>query len=213
MSKSRFDLRGIVLAWTIVTTTFTWTPTMRLLLKPEISHWKIFDVAGSGSTGPFWILPLLATAALLLFYIEGRGRVRHLFHALLLGWHLPITAALVYGSVLGSTEASFQGAMWGVNVPFAWLAPPFALFAVLAVLLVVRETSGSLPVLVFAWRQIHWAKLGIAVLLLPVAFVLFRIGEGYDTMVMIATAATVLVWILLAEALGRPDSDTSSLSG
>ncbi len=212
MSKNIFDLRGIVLAWTLVTTTFMWTPTMRLLLKPEISHWKLFDAGGVGSVGAFWLLPLLAMAALLLFYVEGRGRCRPLFHFLLLAWHLPITAALVFGSVWGGTQATFQGAMWGVKLPFVWLAPPFALFAALAVLLVVRETRGSLPVPVRPWGRIQWRKLALAGLLLPVAFAFFRIGEGYDVMVMIATVVTVFQWILLAEALGGEQSASEQVS-
>lgn len=210
MSTNKSDLRGVVLAWTLITTTFTWTPTMRLLLKPEISHWKIVGMAGSGSTGQFWILPLVAAAALLLFYFEGRGRLRPLFHVLLLGWHLPIAAAFVYGSVRGGIDATFQGAMWGVTIPFVWLAPPFALFAALAILLVVREVRGSLPVPVLAWGRIHWGKLGLAGLLLPVAFAFFRLGEGFDLMVKIATVATILQWILLAEALGRQQSSSAT---
>jgi hypothetical protein len=210
-TKNRFDLRSIVMTWTLITSTFTWTPTMRLLLKPEISNWNIFSVGGSGGSGQFWVLPLLATALLCLFYIEGRGRLRWLFHGLLLAWHLPVTLAFVYGSIWVGTGASFQGAMWGIDVPFAWLAPPFALFATLAIILVIRETRGTLPVQVFHWKQISWSKLGLATLLLPIAFAFFRMGEGFDTMVKIATVATILQWILLAEALGhRPGTSTKT---
>jgi hypothetical protein len=208
-TKNSFDLRSIVMAWTLITSTFIWTPTMRLLLKPEISQWNIFSVGGSGGSGPFWALPLLAMALLCLFYIEGRGRLRWLFHGLLLAWHLPITLAFIYGSIWGGTGASFQGAMWGINVSFVWLAPPFALFTTLAIILVIRETRGNLPVQVFHWKQIGWSKLGLATLLLPIAFAFFRVGEGFDTLVKIATVATILQWILLAEALGhRPRSST-----
>jgi len=205
--KLRFDLRSIVMAWTLITSTFIWTPTMRLLLKPEISQWKIFGVGGSGGSGLFWLLPLLATVILCLFYIEGRGRLRWLFHGLLLAWHLPITLAFVCGSIWGGAGTSFQGAMWGINVPFAWLAPPFALFATLAVVLVIRETRGTLSVQVFHWKEVSWRNLGLATLLLPIAFAFFRMGEGFDTMVKIATVATIFQWIFLAEGLGhRPRS-------
>ena len=206
-NKLRFDLRSIVMAWTLITSTFIWTPTMRLLLKPEISQWKIFGVGGSGDSGLFWVLPLLVTVLLCLFYIEGRGRLRWLFHGLLLAWHLPVTLAFVFGSIWGGAGTSFQGAMWGINVPFAWLAPPFALFATLAVVLVIRETRGTLSVQVFHWKEVSWRKLGLATLLLPIAFAFFRMGEGFDTMVKIATVATIFQWIFLAEGLGhRPRS-------
>ena len=41
-------LRGGLHAWTVFTTTFLWTPTMRLLLKPEISQWRVFGL-GTGA--------------------------------------------------------------------------------------------------------------------------------------------------------------------
>lgn len=209
--KNRFDLRSVVMAWTIITATFIWTPTMRLLLKPEISLWNIFGVGGSGSSGPFWIFPLVATALLCMFYIEGRGRLRWLFHGLLLAWHLPVTLAFVYGSIWGGTGASFQGAMWGIKVPLGWLVPPFALFATLAIILVIRETRGTLPVQVFHWKEVSWSKLGLATLLFPIAFLFFRVGEGFDTMVKIATVVTIVQWILLADGLGhRPRASTKT---
>ena len=44
MSKKIINLRGIVLLWTVLITTFFWTSTMRLLLKPEISSWRIMGL-------------------------------------------------------------------------------------------------------------------------------------------------------------------------
>jgi len=201
MTQRRDYLRKLVLAWTIFTTTFTWTPTMRLLLKPEISQWNIFGVAGSGRSGPFWILPLAAMVALLLFYLEGRGRLRPLFHALLLGWHLPLTAAIVYGGVQ-STEATFMGAAWGVEIPLVLLALPFSLFSVLAVVWVARERRGSLPVSTTDWSQVDWRKIAISAFLLPLAAIFFWLGEGFDGKTKIAIVTTVVQWILLTEGLG-----------
>jgi hypothetical protein len=211
--RSRYlDLRGVVLAWTILTTTFAWTPTMRLLLKPEISHWSIFGLGGSGGSGPFWVLPVVAGFALLLFYVEGRGRLRPLFHGLLLIWHIPLAATVIYWSLQRGTEAEFMGAAWGVTIPFPLLAVPFAFFAFLALVLVVRESRGALPVPVSPWGQVHWGKVAVAGLLLPVAAVFFRLGDGFDIMVKIAIAATVLQWILLAEALGRQQNAPAKMA-
>lgn len=208
MSKKKINLRGIVLTWTILTTTFFWTSTMRLLLKPEISNWRIFDFGGKGTIGQFWLLPLIVLAALFLFYIEGRGKLRLLYHTLLLGWHLSITAILAYGGIQSGSQATF--AAWGVTISFAWLALPLAFFAILAILLVIQETRGYLPVSVFGWNQINWSKLGFAGLLLPVAFAFFWMGEGYNLMVKIAIIVTIIQWILLAEALGRQHSVTTT---
>lgn len=178
---------------------------MRLLLKPEISHWNVFGIAGSGRTGAFWILPLAAMTALFLFYLEGRGRLRPLFHALLLAWHLPLTAAIIYSSVR-ERGATFMGAAWGVEIPLFVLALPFALFSILAVVWVAWEMRGSLPVVKGGWTQVNWRMITVSALLLPVALVFFWLGEGFDGRTKIAIVVTVLQWILLAEGLGSRES-------
>ncbi len=48
-------LRNTVLLRPVVTTTFFWTTTMRMVLKPEISQWQIFGVGGRGMEGEFWL--------------------------------------------------------------------------------------------------------------------------------------------------------------
>lgn len=73
-------LRSIVLTWTIITTTFFWTSSMRMIFKPEISSWRIFNLGGEGSVGDYWFPPLVVIFALFLFYLEGRGRHRSVYH-------------------------------------------------------------------------------------------------------------------------------------
>ncbi len=206
-SAKKVNLRGIVLTWTLLTTIFFWTSTMRLLLKPEISSWKIFAIGGKGGAGAYWVLPLVVLLALFAFYLEGRGRLRPLYHILLVGWHLAITGLCVYGALQPGSTIHFGA--WGIRLSLVWLVVPFAIFLLLAVLLVIQESRGVLPVPVFGWSQIDWKKAGAAALLLPVAFVFFRLGSGFDLMVKIAIVVTVVQWILLVEALGRPDSKTN----
>ena len=202
MRKKIIDLRGIVLAWTIIITTFFWTSTMRLLLKPEISSWRIIDVGGKGAMGQFWLLPLIVLIALFLFYIEGRGKLRLLYHILLIGLHLSITAILVYGSIQSNSIASFGA--WGINISFLWISLPFLFFSLLAILLVIQETRGYLQVPHFGWNKINLKKIGFVGILLPVALVFFSIGEGFNLIVKIAIIITIIQWILLTEGLGRP---------
>src|SRR6056297_2454005 len=134
MKKQKINLRGIVLTWTIITTTFFWTSTMRVLFKPEISSWGIFNMGGKGLIGDFWLLPLIILFALFVFYLEGRGRIRILYHILLISWHLIITAVIVYGSFQIKANISFD--TWGINISFIWLVVPFVLFLFLSILLV-----------------------------------------------------------------------------
>ena len=196
----RLTLRDVVLTWTLLTTTFSWTSSMRMLMKPEISSWQIFAVGGEGASGQFWLPPLVAVVALLAFYVEGRGRYRPLFHTWLIAWHAGLTALAVLGSVHADTEISFG--TWGIHFAVGWLAAPFAVFLCLAVVMVAREVRGGVPV--YPWHAINWRVLGVATLLFVPAFVLFRVGEGFDGFVKLAVATAILQWVLFVEALGRP---------
>jgi hypothetical protein len=193
------------MAWTVFTTTFLWTPTMRGFFRPDVSSWAVMEMQGSGRSGSFWVFPLLAALALLLFYLGGRHRLRGLFHTLLLAWHGTLIAIVLYGIVREGLSADFEGAMWGVRVPLWIVAVPFVAFFALAVRWVIGERREPPPPPA-PWRDLHWKSLAAAVLLLPVALVFFRIGEGIDWPTRIATATTILQWIVLTQALSHRSS-------
>ena len=197
-------LRGGLHAWTVFTTTFLWTPTMRLFLKPEISQWRVFGLGGAGTEGPFWFLPFLALLALVMFYIDGRGRARNVFYGLLLAWHGGVTAALIVGALLAGDDAVFMGAAWGIRLPFALLIVPFAVSTAAAIALWIVEHRQGRAVPVFGWLQLQKGKLGVVALALPCAALFFWLGEGFDVYTLTAIVVTILQWILLTEAVGRP---------
>lgn len=202
--RPSFDVRGPVWAWTIFSTTFVWTPTMRLLYKPEIAHWNLLGLSGSGRTGSFLVLPGLVVLALALFYLRGRGRFRPLFHGLLLAWHVGVTSALAIAALRFGPEASFIGAAWGIEIPLWVLVIPFALFAAGAVAWVWQESRRqSTVVATRTWQDVVWRRLILALALVPPVALAFRSGAGYDGSVKLAIALTVVQWILLAEALGE----------
>ncbi len=202
MSKNKITLRGIVLTWTILTTTFFWTSIMRVFFKPEISKWSIFGLHGDGFCGDFWLLPLIILYALFLFYLEGRGRIRFLYHTLLVSWHLLITAIIFYGSFQTKTKISFQ--TWGIHMSFIWLLVPFALFLIFTIALVIKEASGKVKIERFEWLKINWKPFFIALFIFPVSFLFFHLGTGFNWLVKIAVASTIIQWILLTETFGRP---------
>jgi hypothetical protein len=190
------------MGWTLFTTTFLWTPTMRMFLKPDVSQWSLFGLSGSGREGAFWVFPTAAGVVLLLFYLEGRGRLRPLVHAVLLAWHLPVTAGLLYGAGVAGPNAVFVGAAWGWEVRLALLAVPFVAFTSLAVVWIAREVGGGPSVERSGWTDVDRGPLVGAAALVPVATVLFRLGgEGFDALVRLAIAATILQWVLLCTGL------------
>lgn len=204
MKANGINLRSVVLTWTIITTTFFWTSSMRIFLKPEISSWSIFGMHGEGFTGDFWILFVIIFFALLLFYLEGRGRLRILYHILLVSWHLIVTSVVLYGSFQNDAKINFL--TWGLSLSFIWLTIPFALFLSLTIALVVRELSGKCKVPHFGWTKINKEPFLYALLIFPVSFFFFRLGSGFNWLVKIAVLSTIFQWIFLIESIGRPYS-------
>ncbi|MBN1326506.1 MAG: hypothetical protein JW996_01010 [Candidatus Cloacimonetes bacterium] len=202
MIGKTINLRTAVLTWTVFIATFFWTSTMRLLLKPEISSWRIFNFCGKGAVGEFWLLPLIALLVLFTLYLESRGRLRRLYHFLIISWHTLLTGLAIYGSFRTNSEVTFGA--WGISLSLIWLIIPFAFFSVLTLLLVRQEIKGIVPVPIYEWSKINWSMLAGAVLILPLAYILFHLGTGFNLMVKLAIIITIIQWILLAESLGRP---------
>lgn len=202
MKTIKKSLRIPVLIWTVLTTTFFWTSLMRILLKPEISNWSIFNLGGKGLLGDNWLPPLVVLFALFVFYLEGRGKFRTIYHVLIISWNLLITGVIVYGSLQSDAQIAFE--TWGVSLSFIWLPVPFILFLILTIALVTQEKSGMQIIPSYDWGKINWNPFIIALLLFPVALIFFRLGSGFDWMIKIAVGSTIIQWILLTEAIGRP---------
>lgn len=198
-------IESAVMAWTVFTTVFLWTPTMRGLFRPDISTWSVLGIQGTGRAGSFWLFPALAACALLMFYLYGRNRLRPLFQTLLVTWQGLLTFIVASGVLQEGITASFEGAMWGVRIPLTVLIVPFAGFLALTIAWIARERHSPRAPEQKPWRAIDLPTLAIAGLLLPVAIILFRIGDGIDWPTRLATAATVVQWILLTQALANPE--------
>ena len=78
------------------------------------------------------------------------------------------------------------------------------LFLLLTIALVIYEIKGKYIIPSYDWAKINWKPLIIALLLFPVALISFRLGSGFNWLVKVAVGATIIQWILLTEAVGRP---------
>ncbi len=202
MKRLKLDLRGIILTWTVITSTFFWTSTMRIIFKPEISSWRIFWFSGKGFSGEFWLLPLFIIFALSIIYIEGRGKIRALYHTLILLWHILLTGIIIYGSTQPETEISFD--TWGVSFSLIWLVIPFLLFLVGTILLIYKERKNLSNIPVYNWTAINLKPLIFSIALSIIAYFFFWFGIGFNWLVKIAVGSTILQWILITEAFGKP---------
>lgn len=207
MKSLKLNLRGIVLTWTVLTTAFFWTSTMRILYKPKISSWSIFNFGGQGFIGEFWLLLIIVFFALFLFYLEGRGKLRTLFHILLLTWHSLTAGIIIYGSLQPDMEISFG--TWGLSISFIWLVTPFVMFLLSTIALIVKEIKEKREILTYNWTEINWKLLLIAIVLSVFALVFFQLGSGFNWLVKIAVSITIIQWILLTESVNRPYKNNS----
>jgi len=191
---------GVVMAWTIFTTVFVWLPIVRALARPQGYEWGLFGLHGVGLGGSFWIFPLLALYAALLF---GHAWWRHrgLFRALLLVWHLGWAVLLSWGALSQGSSATWQGQGWGFSAP-VWIAAvvyaAFALYVARWAYLDWRaEAADPAP----QWTMKNTRRLVVALTLLLVAFVLFRLGSDYNWVTALAILVTIIQWVTFAEAL------------
>lgn len=141
-----------------------------------------------------------AVVTIFLFYLEGRGRWRAVFHALLLTIHLPISLYVGYLVWTHGRDIMFQGDTWGWRLPLWALLVPFFGFLCLSVVLVVRERKGARPPVV-GWRAIDHRGLVLAIALTPVIALTFGSGDEFDVRAKAATALAVVQWLVLISSV------------
>ncbi len=195
----RQRLYNLTMAWTVFTTVFVWLPIVRILARPEGYTWSFFGSSGMGRSGPFWIFPILALYATVLFAHAWWER-RLLFRILLLLWHLGWTAMLTVGALTQGSAASWQGQAWGLSVPLWSAAVVFFGFTLLVAWWASLDWQLSHEKTQPAWTRKNTRRLMIALTLLPVAFLLFRWGSDYNWVTALAVGVTIIQWVTLCEA-------------
>ena len=194
-------LFGPLMFWTVLTSIFAWLPLVRIMGRDEGYTWGILGLSGTGTDGPFWIFIMLTVYVLVMLHSLIRGP-RSLSYAMVVPWHLVVTAVVLAGVVRGGGGATFQGQGLHFEIPLWLLALPFALFAVVAVAWVVLDRrAGGTPV-ASEWTRGNTVRLVTSLALLFVALVLFRAGTNYNWVTAAAILTTVVHWILLVRSLG-----------
>ncbi|WP_226389184.1 hypothetical protein [Penaeicola halotolerans] len=185
--------------WTIITTAFFWTTSMRLFYKPEISEWAVFGFSGKGFSGDFWFPIVVIIYSIILFYLEGRGRARGVFYVMLLIWHF----ALLFGTSISSIDSgsTITFGAWGINMAVVWLTIPFLFFFALTVWYVVKERSVIEHIETRQWNQINLKQTMWVIALVPVSYFFFCLGSGFNLLIKVAITINVIQWIMIAKAL------------
>lgn len=200
--RTAWRLFGALMFWTVVTSLFAWLPLVRIIGRPEGYTWAILGLSGSGTDGPFWIFAALTAYVLVMLRALVRGP-RRLSYALVLPWHVLVTAVILVGVIQGGAGAALQGQGLRFEIPLWVLAFPFVAFTGVVVAWVIadRQTGGT-PV-AGAWTRRNTVHLTASLALLGVALALFRAGTNYNWVTALAIVATVAHWIALVRSFGN----------
>ncbi|MEM7351494.1 MAG: hypothetical protein AAF657_11850 [Acidobacteriota bacterium] len=196
-------LFGVVMAWTVFTTVFVWLPIVRALARPDGYQWGFFGLRGEGLSGPFWIFPPLALYSALLFGHAWWGH-RGLFRSMLLLWHIAWAGMLIGSAFAFGNAARWQGQGWGFDFPIPIIALAYSIFTLLVILWAVLDWRQSERPEIPRWTPKNSRRLGVAVALLPVAYLLFRLGTNYNWVTALAIGVTIVQWVTFSEALEAP---------
>jgi hypothetical protein len=202
-------LLRIVLAWTALTFVPAWLPLIRGLFDGSSYEWGTsffgYRVGGVGLRGDYWVVLLQSALGGTILWLGWRG-ARMPLHPLLIAWHALLFADGLYSSVTDPERYRFRGDTLGVDVSLAWVGPLlFGVFFVLALLWVLRDLTRRAPRAAPPWSPVNTAWVAALAALLPIQFLLLRLGPPHDTTDKIGVLVTIVQWLLLGVAL-RPRS-------
>jgi hypothetical protein len=190
-----------ILIWTMLTLIIVWLPFVRGLMDGDSYHWANSfwgkEIGGSGVHGDYWILLVQAVVGIAVLYLGWRG-ARQPFHWLLLLWLIPLAVQACYDSFTAPEEYRFRGDTLGVDVSLAWVGPLlYGAFALLAIVWVIRDLRSARERVTPEWARLSRVLLLIAVILLPIQFVLLRFGEQHSPRDQMGVILTMLQWVLI----------------
>lgn len=195
----------VILWWTALCAgILVWLPLVRGATQGTAYRWALAaGIGGRGIGGAYWMLILAAAFVLSLLYLGWRGG-RQPFHWLLLGFHVPLAAAVMYAASTDPQGFRFEGATIGIDTSLAVIGPLVVCgFASAAIIWVVRDLRArrSRELAQWAWTRAARVRLLLLVAVVPLEVVLFRSGGIQSTQNMIGVALIGWQWVLLNRIL------------
>jgi len=159
--------------------------------------------------GSFWVLVVGSSFALIVVFLGWRG-ARSAFRWLLLVWHSFLGIGSLYLTATQAETFVFRGDTLGISFSLAWVAPlTCGGFAVAAMYWVWRNSNDEGRRFVRPWGRSNTLWFLALGLLLPLQFVLFRLGEPNSPMDQIGVIVTIGQWMLVGDALSSKSNDES----
>jgi len=186
-------LVGLTLAFILA-----WLPAVRGLLDGPTYEWGLslfgHQFSGSGTDGDYWFVASEAVLGIITLYLGWRspGFFFKAFSLLFSGVWL---ADAVWSNILTGEGQVFEGATLGVNVSVGLLFLAFfGLMFMLALVWALFGRLGRPP----RWGLANSELLSIAVLLLPVQYLLLSTGEAREFSDQFGVLITMAQWLILS---------------
>jgi hypothetical protein len=198
-------LLAVVLWWTaLVAGVLVWLPLVRGATQGAAYQWALAaGVGGRGIGGAYWMLVLGAVFVVSLLYLGWRG-ARQPFHWLLLAFHLPLAAAVIYAARTAPGAFRFEGATVGVDVSLAVIGPVlFCGIATAAIVWIVRDLRGrrSRTLEPWVWTRATRIRLTLVIVIVPLEIMLFRSGGIQSPQNLFGVVFVGWQWVLVNRLL------------
>jgi hypothetical protein len=211
----REDRLLLVILWftALFAGVLVWLPLARGATQGAAYQWELGGgIGGRGMGGAYWLLILGAVYVLSLLYLGWRGG-RPPFHWLLLGFHLPLAAAVTYTAWTNPQGFRFEGATIGLDVSLAVIGPVlFCGVAGAALLWVLRDLRAgrSRTLAPWAWTRGVRVRMLLFAATVPLEVVMFRSGGIQSPQNLIGVALVGWQWVLLNLIIARATPTSSS---
>lgn len=160
-------------------------------------------------SGDYWF-PLLTVLGSLAV-MAGGWRGRSWAFIVIAAWSVVTLIAVIVAAVTYADDFRFRGDAMGINVPLAWIGP--LLFGVGSVVSIIAAWRAyKRPVVVSVpWNARNWRWLAGMAAVLPIQFILLRLGDAQSLADQIGVLITVTQWFLV-DRVFRPSplSNTTS---
>lgn len=175
-----------------------WLPLIRSLLDGPTYEWGLTlfgrQFSGAGLSGDYWFVSLEATFGVILLFLGWRAPGA-LFKILSLFFTGAMFADTLYSAFVLGEGQTFEGATLGVAVSVGTIFMVlYGLMFALALVWAAFGRPGRPP----RWSIANSALLTLAILLLPVQYLLLSTGEGREISDQFGVLITMGQWLLVS---------------
>jgi len=214
MSPRSSRLLRLVLILTAIPMILLWLPVVRGLMDGNTYQWGSsflrWSYGGSGLGGHYWLVLIQLIFCVSLLYLGWSG-AQPPFPWMLILWNLTQTVNAFYNALVFPEDYRLQGDTLGLNVSLAWVGPAyFGTTLLLSVLWLIRRRNNheAQPL----WSRSNKILLSIFLGIIPVQWLLLRIGPPHGTADQFGVLLTIFQWVMLNWALAaRSNGSTTNV--